>query len=348
MVDASSQLPSAEAVADPLVAGRVAGIAIQVRDLARSFGRIEAVRGVSFEVREGELFGFLGPNGAGKTTTINMLCTLLRASSGSASVNGFDVAHERSQVRRSIGLVFQQTTVDEYLSAEQNLRFHAYAYNVPPDVREPRIRELLTMVELWDRRKGSVRTFSGGMKRRLEIARGLVHHPRVLFLDEPTIGLDPQTRRHIWDYLLQLRRQEQLTIFLTTQYLDEAENCDRIAIIDNGQIVALDTPDGLKRSVGGDLITFSVADTAAAAAEVSARYGAEAVVQDSTVRFHVPAGDTFLPEFVRSFPHHLESLSLKRPSLDDVFLTLTGHEIRDSELDEREQLLRAGRGMHRG
>ena len=220
--------------------------AIEVRDLKRNFKQIEAVRGVTFDVPEGELFGFLGPNGAGKTTTINMLCTLLHPSSGTATVSGFDVEHQRSEVRRSIGLVFQTTTLDDYLTAEQNLRFHAYAYHVPSEVREARIQELLTMVELWDRRKGSVRTFSGGMKRRLEIARGLIHRPKVLFLDEPTIGLDPQTRRHIWEYLLRVREQENLTIFLTTQYLDEAENCERIAIIDRGLIVALDSPDGLK------------------------------------------------------------------------------------------------------
>jgi ABC-2 type transport system ATP-binding protein len=317
--------------------------AIEVDQLARRFDDIEAVRGISFNVAEGELFGFLGPNGAGKSTTINMLCTLLRPSGGRATVNGFDVAHQRSDVRRSIGLVFQQTTVDEYLSAEQNLRFHAYAYDVPGSARDRRIRELLEMVELWDRRKGRVRTFSGGMKRRLEIARGLIHHPKVLFLDEPTIGLDPQTRRHIWEYLLRLREQEQLTIFLTTQYLDEAENCDRIAIIDRGEIVALDSPDGLKRAVGGDLITFSVADSASAADEVRRRYDVEPGVQDGVVRFHVPAGDTFLPEFVRTFPQPLTSISLQRPSLDDVFITLTGHEIRDSELDAREQMLQGGR-----
>jgi ABC-2 type transport system ATP-binding protein len=264
-------------------------------------------------------------------------------------VNGFDVARQRSEVRRSIGLVFQQTTLDEYLSAEQNLRFHAYAYGVPSDLREPRIQELLRMVELWDRRGSSVRTFSGGMKRRLEIARGLVHHPRVLFLDEPTIGLDPQTRRHIWEYLLRLREQERLTLFLTTQYLDEAENCGRIAIIDRGEIVALDSPDGLKGSIGGDLIIFSTTDSETAAAEVSARYGMEAKVQDGTVRFHVARGDRFLPEFVRSFPHPLQSITLRRPSLDDVFITLTGHEIRDSELDAREQMLQgSGRWGRRG
>jgi len=320
---------------------------IEVDDLRRRFGQLEAVRGVTFEVGEGELFGFLGPNGAGKTTTINMLCTLLRPSEGSATVNGFDIVRQRSQVRRSIGLVFQQQTLDEYLSAEQNMRFHAYAYGVPAEVREPRIRELLTMVELWDRRKGSVRAFSGGMKRRLEIARGLLHHPRVLFLDEPTLGLDPQTRRHIWDYLRRLREQEGLTIFLTTQYLDEAEYCARIAIIDRGQIVALDTPDGLKRSVGGDLITFSTEDNERAAAEVRSRYGAEVTLSDGLVRFHAPHGETFLPEFVRTFPLRLLSVGLRRPSLDDVFLKVTGHELRDAELDEKQLLVQQGMPMRR-
>jgi len=317
---------------------------IEVKALRREFGKLTAVADVSFEVRRGEVFGFLGPNGAGKTTTINMLCTLLKPTAGAATVNGFDVDRQRSEVRRSIGLVFQQTTLDEYLTAEQNLRFHAYAYAVPKDVREPRIKELLTMVELWDRRSGSVRTFSGGMKRRLEIARGLLHHPKVLFLDEPTIGLDPQTRRHIWDYLLRLREAEDLTIFLTTQYLDEAEFANRIAIIDTGSIVALDTPDGLKRSIGGDLITFSTPDTAAGIDAVKDRYGIEALERDGSIRFHVAQGDSFLPEFVRSFPQPIQTVSLSRPSLDDVFLTLTGREIRDAELDAKQQLLaHAGR-----
>ena len=320
---------------------------IEVQELARTFGAIEAVRGVSFEVEEGEVFGFLGPNGAGKTTTINMLCTLLRPSRGSARVNGYDVVRQRSDVRRSIGLVFQHPTVDEYLSAEQNMRFHGYAYGIPASVREQRIKDLLTMVELYDRRKGGVRAYSGGMKRRLEIARGLLHHPRVLFLDEPTLGLDPQTRRHIWNYLHELRRQEHLTIFMTTHYMDEAENCGRIAIIDHGRIVALDTPDGLKDAVGGDLVTLSSPDNAAAAAEVRDRYQVETVIQDGEVRFHVAAGEAFLPDFVRSFSQRLLSVGLRRPTLEDVFLTLTGHEIRDSELDQKEMLLQGMRMWRR-
>jgi len=312
---------------------------IEVDALAKQFGEIEAVKGVTFGVEPGEIFGFLGPNGAGKTTTINMLCTLLTPTSGSAIVNGFDVRHDRSEVRRSIGLVFQQTTLDEYLSAEQNLRFHAYAYGLSAELRERRMTELLDIVDLADRRKGSVRTYSGGMKRRLEIARGLLHHPKVLFLDEPTLGLDPQTRRLIWDYLLKLRETEGLTIFLTTHYMDEAEHADRIAVIDHGNIVGLDTPIGLKRSVGGDLVTIATGDTAAAAEEIKDRYGAEAAIRDGTVSFNVSHGAEFLPDFVKTFGQPLESVSVRQPTLDDVFLHLTGREIRDEGLDSQQQLV---------
>jgi ABC-2 type transport system ATP-binding protein len=316
---------------------------VDVRSLARRFGALEAVTGVTFHLTAGEIFGFLGPNGAGKTTTINMLCTLLTPTAGGATVDGFDVVRQRSEVRRSIGLVFQQPTLDEYLTALQNLRFHGYAYGIPADVRERRMRELLEMVELWDRRDSDVRTYSGGMKRRLEIARGLLHHPRVLFLDEPTLGLDPQTRRRIWQYLLDLREREGLTIFMTTHYMDEAEYCDRIAIIDHGAIVGLDTPGALKDRVGGDLITMRAADVAAAASEIRQRYAIEPQVSDGTIRFHVPQGETFLPDFVRSFGQPLQSIGLSRPTLDDVFLTLTGHEIRDEEVSGFDQMLQQGR-----
>ena len=306
---------------------------IEVDDLWRRFDEIEAVRGVSFTVAEGEVFGFLGPNGAGKTTTINMLCTLMRPSSGRAAINGFDVERERSDVRRSIGLVFQQSTLDEALTAEQNLRFHAYAYGVPAGLRDRRIRELLMLVELWERRGSRVRTFSGGMKRRLEIARGLVHAPRVLFLDEPTLGLDPQTRRRIWEHLAELRARDGITIFLTTHYLDEAEQCDRIAVIDDGRIVALDTPSRLKSAVGGDTITIATADGDAAAVELRSRYGVAPTVGDGEVSFHVVDGESFLPDFVRGFGQPLEAIGLRRPTLDDVFLNLTGHAIRDGRAD---------------
>ena len=318
---------------------------IRVTDLARTFGEIEAVRGVSFEISEGEIFGFLGPNGAGKTTTINMLCTLLRPTAGSATLNGFDVQHDRSDVRRSIGLVFQQPTLDEYLTAEQNLRFHAYAYAMPAAIRDERMRELLEMVDLWDRRKSPVRTYSGGMKRRLEIARGLLHHPRVLFLDEPTLGLDPQTRRSIWNYLLELRERENLTIFLTTHYMDEAEIADRIAVIDHGHIQALDSPARLKAMVGGDLVTVGAADLDAAVEEIRGRFGFEATKDHETVTFNVDGGEAFLPEFVRAFSQPITSIGLRKPTLDDVFLEVTGHEIRDEEVSEHDQMLqRMGRG----
>lgn len=306
---------------------------IEAANLSKRFGQLVAVDQVSLSVTEGEIFGFLGPNGAGKTTTINILCTLLRPTSGTALVNGYDIIRQRNQVRSSIGLVFQDPTLDEYLTGEQNLRFHAYAYNVPRSVRERRIGELLELVGLSDRRKSKVRTYSGGMKRRLELVRGLLHRPRVLFLDEPTLGLDPQTRRHIWEYIHTLRQQERLTIFLTTHYMDEAENCDRIAIIDYGRIVALDTPDNHKDSLGGDLVTLKAEDNEAAVLELQERHNLSPEIQNGAVSFCVPQGERFLPDFVRGFRSRLLSISVRRPTLDDVFLRLTGHAIREQEAD---------------
>jgi len=311
---------------------------ITTENLAKHFGTLKAVKGVTFQVAEGEIFGFLGPNGAGKTTTINMLCTLLMPTAGKATVNGYDVATQRSQVRHSIGLVFQETTLDDYLTAEQNLRFHAYAYAVPKEIREPRLKELLDLVELWDRRKNKISTYSGGMKRRLEIARGLLHHPKVLFLDEPTLGLDPQTRRTIWAHIRELRQREKLTIFMTTHYMDEAENCDRIAIIDNGTIVAMDTPDRLKAAVGGDLISIRVEDTDEAVRVLTEQYHLEPKLKNGLVTFTIPNGEEFLPGFVSGFPQRLLSIGLNRPTLDDVFIKLTGHAIREQEADFNQQL----------
>ena len=319
---------------------------IEVEDLTKTFGKLRAVDGVSFSVEKGEIFGFLGPNGAGKTTTINALCTLLTPTSGRASVGGFDVVTQARQVQRSIGLVFQDPTVDEYLTAEQNLKFHGYAYGVPRIVVEKRIEELMALVELSDRRKSKVATYSGGMKRRLELARGLLHHPQILFLDEPTLGLDPQTRRHIWDYVLALRREEALTIFLTTHYMDEAEHCDRIAVIDRGKIIALDTPDKLKDGVGGDLVTIEAEDTEQAVAELKDRHEITPEVGDGVISFTVPRGDTFLPEFVRGFRSRLLSVSVRRPTLDDVFLQLTGHAIREQDVGDWAQMRNMMRGGH--
>ena len=250
--------------------------AISVRELRKSFGDFEAVKGVDFEVAAGEVFGFLGPNGAGKTTTINMLCTLSKPTSGEAEVAGFDVVAARDDVRRHIGLVFQDPTLDGYLTAVQNLRLHAELYGVERKLVAPRMEQVLRMVGLWDRRDGQVMTFSGGMRRRLEIARGLMHSPRVLFLDEPTIGLDPQTRSSIWGYIRELQRSEEITIFMTTHYMDEAEFCNRIAIMDNGEIVALDSPEALKEQVGADRVRIQTDDDEAAIAEIGERFGLEA------------------------------------------------------------------------
>ncbi|MGO9447505.1 MAG: ATP-binding cassette domain-containing protein, partial [Solirubrobacteraceae bacterium] len=202
--------------------GAVPAPAVSVKGLTKRYGELEAVRGIDFTVQTGETFGFLGPNGAGKSTTINMLCTLVQPSGGSARVAGHDVVRERDEVRRNIGLVFQDTTLDGYLSAEQNLRLHAELYGMPRGAVAERIQQVMEMVGLWERRTSLVMTFSGGMKRRLEIARGLLHSPRVLFLDEPTVGLDPQTRSSIWNYISELKRDEDITIFLTTHYMDEA------------------------------------------------------------------------------------------------------------------------------
>ncbi len=316
---------------------------VEVEHLAKSFGQLKAVEDVSFHVPEGELFAFLGPNGAGKTTTINMLCTLLKPTAGRATVNGYDVVAQRKEVRNSIGLVFQDPTLDEYLTAEQNLRFHAYAYRVPRQLCEQRLTELLELVELSDRRKSRVRTFSGGMKRRLEIARGLLHNPRVLFLDEPTLGLDPQTRRHIWDHILELRRQHGLTIFLTTHYMDEAEVADRISIIDRGRIIALDTPDNLKDSLGGDVVTIVAQDNAIAADELRQRYGVSPAIDDGEITFNVPQGEKFLPQLCGTFQSPLVSVGVHRPTLDDVFLQLTGHAIREQEADPMAMVRAMGR-----
>jgi ABC-2 type transport system ATP-binding protein len=304
---------------------------IGVSDLVKSYGQVEAVRGLGFEVKPGETFGFLGPNGAGKSTTIKILCTLANPTSGAATVAGYDVVRQRDSVRRNIGLVFQDTTLDNYLTGEQNLRFHADLYGVPRAQLPARLRQVLEMVDLWDRRGSVVGTYSGGMKRRLEIARGLLHAPRVLFLDEPTVGLDPQTRASIWEYINDLKQREDITIFLTTHYMDEAENCDRIAIVDHGKIVVLDTPEALKASVGKDRVQITTADDQAAIAALQDRFDLEAAVHEGQVTFNVAAGEQFVPRLFAGLPVPIRSVSVARPSLDDVFMSYTGKTIRDAE-----------------
>jgi ABC-2 type transport system ATP-binding protein len=309
---------------------------IEVQDLVKEFGSFAAVAGVSFAVQQGEIFGFLGPNGAGKTTTINMLATLLRPTRGTAVLAGHDVLREPNQVRQAIGMVFQDPSLDDRLTAEENLYFHAMLYNVPRPLREQRMSQVLDIVGLTDRRKSIVRTYSGGMKRRLEIARGLLHHPKILFLDEPTSGLDPQTRNAMWDHVHKLRDAIGITVFMTTHYLDEAENCDRIAIIDHGKIQALDTPEALKRRVGGDKII--VVGDPELQRDIAARYGVPVQAVDGEIHFQVAGGAEFVPRVVVDFKERIKSIQVKRPSLDDVFLQLTGHAIREEEGNELDRM----------
>jgi ABC-2 type transport system ATP-binding protein len=305
--------------------------AIEVVDLVKSYGVLDAVRGVSFSVPPGEVFGFLGPNGAGKSTTINVLCTLALPTSGAARVSGFDVVAQRDAVRRHIGLVFQDPTLDNHLTAEQNLRFHAELYDIDPGVIPGRIEQMLEMVDLADRRHQPVMTFSGGMRRRLEIARGLMHSPRVLFLDEPTIGLDPQTRSSIWRYIRALQESERTTIFMTTHYMDEAEICDRIAIMDRGEIVVVDTPAALKAGVGADRVVLGTTDDEAALDALRDRFGIEAMVSEGEVTFHVESGEAFVPRLFAELNVAITSVAVSRPTLDDVFMRYTGSTIRDAE-----------------
>jgi ABC-2 type transport system ATP-binding protein len=328
-------------------------VAISVQELRKSFGDLTAVDGVSFDVARGEIFGFLGPNGAGKTTTISMLCTLLRPTGGRAWIGGHDVAREPDAVRRQIGIVFQDSTLDERLTACENLRFHGEIYGMDRTVVRERATEMLTRVGLEGRADSRVMTFSGGMKRRLEIARGLMHHPTALFLDEPTIGLDPQTRRSLWEYAQSLRDAEGVTIFLTTHYMDEAEACDRIAIIDHGQIIALDTPAGLKARLGGDVVTVSAVDNTALSAEIQQYFEVEPRVLEDGVEFRVDRGDQFVPQLFNRLSTTVQTVGIRRPTLDDVFVTLTGRQIRDEGASESEMARSMMRtrpmpGMRRG
>ena len=314
--------------------------AVAVSDLTKRYGDLVAVDAVNFAVETGEIFGFLGPNGAGKSTTIKMLCTLVQPTSGTATVAGHDILRERGAVRRNIGLVFQDPTLDQYLTADQNLRMHAELYGVPRSALNARMTQVLDMVGLADRRRALVSTYSGGMRRRLEIARGLLHAPRVLFLDEPTVGLDPQTRSSIWRYITDLRQREDITIFLTTHYMDEAEYCDRIAIMDHGRIVVLDTPEKLKAGIGEDRVQLTTVDDAAAITALRERFGIEARYADDQLTISVAAGEEFVPRLFAELGVEIRSVSVSRPSLDDVFMSHTGTTIRDAEAGNPNQWMR--------
>jgi len=318
---------------------------IHAQDLVKTFGTVKAVDGVSFDVREGEIFAFLGPNGAGKTTTIQMLTTLQAPTSGSIRIDGLDPRTQPHEVRRRFGIVFQDPSLDGELTALENLELHGVLYHVPRKLRNERAAMLLKLFELWEKRDAFVKTFSGGMKRRLEIARGLLHYPKVLFLDEPTLGLDVQTRIAIWQHVRKLRDEVGTTVFMTTHYMDEAENCDRIAIIDHGKIQAIDTPAALKRLIGGDKII--VGGDPALEADMSAKYDVDVQKVGGELHFQVASGAEFVPRLIGDFGGRVKSVQIKQPSLEDVFLKLTGHGIRAEEGSSKD-LERQGIQLWRG
>lgn len=322
---------------------------IKVEDLVKKFGAITAVGGISFEVEQNTIFGFLGPNGAGKTTTINILCTLLAPTSGTASLDGHNCYSESAAVRRSIGIVFQDSSLDKDLTARENLMFHAYLYDVPKTERKKRVENALEFAELQDRADNLIKTFSGGMKRRLEVARGLIHRPKVLFLDEPTLGLDPQSRQSLWEFITDLPRKHNVTIFMTTHYMEEAEVCDKIAIIDKGRIIASGTPRELKKIIGGDVIYLKTADNKKAMEEIRGLFGIEASEKDGEIFISVLKGEACIPEIIREIGEQVLSVRMQRPTLNDVFLKLTGKEIREETVSpgaDIKEVVRSYRRRH--
>ena len=321
---------------------------IKVEHLTKRFGYLTAVDDINFSIREGEIFGFLGPNGAGKTTTLSILSTLLSPTEGTAMVNGYNVVSQQADVRRSIGVVFQDPTLDEELTAWENMDIHRRLYGMKKS-RE-KINEMLTLVELDNRKKQLVKTFSGGMKRRLEIARGLLHEPKILFLDEPTLGLDPQTRNHLWDYIRSMNQEKKVTIILTTHYMDEAEKLsDRVAIIDQGKIIALDTPNALKEQLGGSLIRIESEETTRVKEKLDGLNWLVNLSQhtgfvDVTLR----NAEKRIAEIIKMLNDvHIESVSLQIPTLEDVFLNYTGKTIREQEASARDRMRQHMRASRR-
>jgi ABC-2 type transport system ATP-binding protein len=316
--------------------------AIHVDTLTKKFGELVAVDTISFDIEQGEIFGLLGPNGAGKTTTLAMLSTMLEPTSGTAEIMGIDIRKDQDGVRKAIGIVFQDQSLDEELTAWENMDFHGRLYRLNRETREQRIDELLKLVELSDRKNDIVKTFSGGMRRRLEIARGLLHHPQVLFLDEPTLGLDPQTRNHLWQYIETLAKEKNITIILTTHYMEEADRlCNRIAIIDHGKIIALDTPARLKDSIGGDVVTIQSPETEKIAAALAApwisrieSHGEDVIINLKNAEQHLSTIVTRLNE--EKIP--ITSISVHKPTLEDVFLSFTGKTIRQQDADSKEAM----------
>jgi len=303
---------------------------ITTKNLTKRFGNLTAVDNLNLEIEEGEIFGLLGPNGAGKTTTISMLCTILKPSSGTAKVNGFDIVTQPSNVRSSIGIVFQEPSVDDLLTGKENLEMHAMLYKIPKEIRRKRIEEVLNLVGLEDRANDTVRTYSGGMRRRLELARGLMHHPKVLFLDEPTLGLDPQTREHIWDYIKKLSEEKEMTMVLTTHYMEEADLlCDRLAIIDLGKIIVLDTSENLKRKVGGDIVVLEIEKPDMKKIK-RLNYVTNVEKKDGLIRITIKDVNKNLQKLLCNVGK-TKCVEVRPVTLNDVFIHYTGKEIRRGE-----------------
>lgn len=298
---------------------------IQIDGLRHSYGQVAALKGVSFDVRPGEIFGLLGPNGSGKTTLFRILSTLMLPTAGRALIAGFDAARQPEEVRRRIGVVFQAQSIDVKLSAAENLWHQGHLYGLRGKLLQERISEMLQRVGLADRAKDKVETFSGGMQRRVELAKGLMHHPSVLLLDEPTTGLDPGARRDLWQYLHELRVQERISVIITTHLMEEAERCDRLAILNLGQIVAMGTPAELRSQIGGDVILLEAAEAASLATRIEQKFKISATVLDGKVRMERKDGHRFITDLVESFPGEIQSISVSKPTLEDVFIDSTGH-----------------------
>ncbi len=323
-----------------LVASTHAGpdTVIQIDGLRHQYGDRTALNGVSFTVNRAEIFGLLGPNGSGKTTMFRILSTLMLPSAGRASILGHDVAFDPSGVRRQIGVVFQSRSIDVKLSAEENLIHVGHLYGIVGSTLKKRVAEMLERVSLTDRAKDRAETFSGGMQRRLELAKGLLHHPQVLLLDEPTTGLDPGARRDLWQYLQILRDQEGVSIIVTTHLMEEAEKCDRLAILSHGKLVGLGTPAQLKSEIGGDVILLDAHDPQKLAAAINARFAADAaVLDDGRIRIEREAGHRFITEVVEAFPGQIESVSVSKPTLEDVFIRRTGHRFWNEDAEGLQQ-----------